>query len=102
MVPIAPRYDACIYELAEALDDPNESMAETCRRVGELVESFGLFRPSYSHLRRFLAEKREEERAAQARTAELRKIAADVYLDTVRGYRVNAYEVINRVRDAGR
>ncbi len=102
MIPIAPRYDARICELAAALDDPAEPMAETCRRVGAVAESLGLFRPSYAHLRRFLAEKRAQDRAERARRAELRRIATDVYLDTMRGYRVNPYEVASRVQDAGR
>ena len=102
MVPIAPRYDARILELAAALDDPLEPMAETCRRVAAVAESLGLFRPSYAHLRRFLAEKRDEERALRARREELRRIAADVYLDATRGYRINAYQVADRVREAGR
>jgi hypothetical protein len=102
VIPIAPRYDARICELAAALDDPGAPMAETCRRVGAMAESLGLFRPSYAHLRRFLSEKRAHERAERARRAELRRIAADVYLDATRGYRINPYEVANRVRDAGR
>jgi hypothetical protein len=102
VIPIAPRYDVRVLELASALDDPAEPMAETCRRVGAVAESLGLFRPSYSHLRRFLAEKREEERAQQARQQELRRIAADLYLDAMRGYRINAYEVADRIREAGR
>ena len=102
MIPIAPRYDVRVLELAFALDDPAEPMAETCRRVGTVAESLGLFRPSYSHLRRFLAEKREDERAQRARQQELRRIAADVYLDAMRGYRINAYEVADRIREAGR
>ena len=102
MIPIAPRYDGRVLELASALDDPAEPMAETCRRVGTVAESLGLFRPSYSHLRRFLTEKREAERAKRARQEELRRIAADVYLDAMRGYRVNAYEVADRIREGGR
>jgi hypothetical protein len=102
VIPIAPRYDARICELAAALDDPGEPMAETCRRVGAMAESLGLFRPSYPHLRRFLAEKRANERGERARRAELRRVAADAYLDAMRGYRINAYEVASRVQDAGR
>ena len=102
MVPIAPRYDVRILELASALDDPFEPMAETCRRVAAAAESLGLFRPSYAHLRRFLVEKREHERLARERRAELRRIAADVYLDATRGYRIDAYKVADRVREAGR
>jgi len=102
VIPIAPRYDVRVLEFASALDDPAEPMAETCRRVGAVAESLGLFRPSYSHLRRFLAEKREDERAQRARQLELRRIAADLYLDAMRGYRINAYEVSDRIREAGR
>jgi hypothetical protein len=102
MVPIAPRYDPLIHELVVALDDPTESMAETCRRVAAVAESSGLFRPSYAHLRRFLVDKRREDGAAQARRQELRRIAADVYLDATRGFRINYYEVADRVREAGR
>jgi hypothetical protein len=85
-----------------ALDDPTQPMAETCRRVAAVAESLGLFRPSYVHLRRFLVEKRADERAARARRDELRRIAADVYLDAMRGFRINAYEIASRVQDAGR
>jgi len=102
MVPLAPRYAPLILELAFALDDPNESMAETCRRVAAVAESSGYVRPSYSHLRRFLAEKRRAEEAAVARRRELRQIAADVYLDATRGFRINYYEVARRVQEAGR
>jgi hypothetical protein len=102
VVPLAPRYTPLILELASALDDPNEPMAETCRRVAAVAESSGLFRPSYPHLRRFLSDKRRAEEAAIARRQELRQIAADVYLDATRGFRINYYEVANRVRDAGR
>ena len=102
VVPLAPRYDPRIVELAVALDDPEEAMAETCRRVAAVAESFGLFRPSYAHLRRFLVEKRENDEAARARRAELRRIAADVYFDAMRGFVVDAYEVADRVREAGR
>jgi hypothetical protein len=102
VVPIAPRYDPAIHELVAALDDPRQPMAETCRRVAAVAESSGLFRPSYAHLRRFIVEKRREEEAAYARRQELRRIAADVYLDATRGFRINYYEVADRVREAGR
>ena len=102
MVPIAPRYEGLILELADALDDRKESMAETCRRVGAVAESAGLYRPSYVHLRRFLSEKRRREEAEVLRRQELRRVAADVYLDATRGFRVNAYEVASRIQDAGR
>ena len=102
VVPLAPRYDPRILELASALDEPGDSMAETCRRVASVAESLGLFRPSYAHLRRFIAENRAEVRAARARREELRRIAADVYVDAMLSRRVNPYEVAGRVREAGR
>lgn len=102
MVPIAPRYEGVIYELAAALDDRSESMAETCRRVGAVAESSGLYRPSYVHLRRFLSEKRRREDDEARRREELRRIASDVYLDATRGFRINAYEVASRIQDAQR
>lgn len=102
MIPLAPRYDPRILEVAAALDDTRESMAETCRRVGAVAESLGLIRPSYSHLRRAIVEKRRADEAAQARRAELRKIAVDVYMDMTQGFLVDAYEVAERVREAGR
>ena len=83
------------------LDDLGQPMAETCRRVGVVAESLGLFRPSYPHLRRFLVERREEEKAARERRRELLQIAADAYLDAMRGFRVNAYEVAARIAEAG-
>jgi hypothetical protein len=102
MVPIAPRYDRLIRELADALDDRSESMAETCRRVGEVVEAAGLFRPSYVHLRRFLSQKRRREDAERMRRRELRQIAADVYVDATLGYRIDGYELAERIREANR
>jgi hypothetical protein len=100
VVPIAPRYQELIYELAGVLDDRSEPMAETCRRVGAVAESAGLYRPSYVHLRRFLSDKRRREDDETRRRAELRRIAADIYLDATRGYRINAYEVTSRIQDA--
>jgi hypothetical protein len=102
VIPIAPRYDPRILELAAALDDGRAPMAETCRRVGAAAGALGLFRPSYAHLRRFLVAKREEDEALRRRRDELRRIAVDVYLDLSRSYRVNAYEVSERIREAGR
>jgi hypothetical protein len=102
VVPIAPRYDRRILELAAALDDPHVPMAETCRRVGAVAEAIGLIRPSYPHLRRFLVAKRDEDEALRKRREELRRIAADVYLGLSRSHVVNAYEIAGRVRDARR
>jgi hypothetical protein len=102
MVPSAPRYDVRILDAGRALDDRAEPIAETCRRVATVAERLGLTRPSYVHLRRIVLAEREREDAARRRREELRAIAADVYWDLHRGYRVDAYEVADRVREAGR
>ena len=102
MIPLAPRYDPLILELAAALDDPTESMAETCRRVGGVAEASGLIRPSYAHLRRFIVDKRREDEAAKARREELLRIAAELYFDATRGYRTDVYKLVGRLQEAGR
>jgi hypothetical protein len=94
VVPSAPRYDERIFDLVRALDDRDESMAEISRRVGRAAELLGLTRPSCVHLRRII--KRE-----RARQDDLRDIVNDVARDLMRGFRVDAYEVADRVREAG-
>jgi hypothetical protein len=95
VVASAPRFDRRILDLMRALDDRNESMAEICRRVGQGAEQLGLTRPSYVHLRRII-------KAERARQDALREIANDVARDLMRGFLVDAYEVADRVREAGR
>ena len=56
MVESAPRYDPRILEAVRALDDRGEPMAEIARRVGRVAAEFGLPKPSYVHLRRYLIE----------------------------------------------
>ena len=102
MVHAAPRYDARIVEALRALDDPAESMAEICRRVGTVTERLGLPRPSYVHLRRLLHRERERREAERRRREAIREIVFDVADDVILGLRVNAYEVAERVRDGGR
>ena len=85
MFPIAPRYARAILELADALDDPRVPMAETCRRVGAAAEALGLFRPSYSHLRRFLVAKREAEEAERARREARKRLAEQAIAGLVAG-----------------
>ena len=77
-------------------------MAEISRRVGAVAERLGLPRPSYVHLRTVIHEERERQDFERARQEELRAIAADVATDLVLGLKVDAYEVADRVRDAGR
>jgi len=75
VVPLAPRYSQRIFDLVRALDDADEPMAETCRRVGRAAEQIGLPRPSYSHLRRFI----KEERAHRAAIAQVvRDVTSDL------------------------
>jgi hypothetical protein len=85
-----------------ALDDRSESMAETSRRVGAAAAVLGLPKPSYVHLRRFIVAHRGEEDAERRRREEIRRILADVYVDLNRGRVVNAYDVADRIREAGR
>jgi hypothetical protein len=102
MFPIAPRYEDAILELVDALDDPQVSMAETCRRVGTAAAGLGLFRPSYSHLRRFVRTKRDEEEAARKRRAEVREVVDQVIADLATGRLPNPYVFEERLRKIGR
>ena len=58
----APRYDARIVDAVRRLDDERVSMAETCRRVGDVAVALGLPRPSTVHLRRLVRAERERGR----------------------------------------
>ena len=58
MPPSAPRYDERILAAARRFDDERQSIAETCRLVGRECDRFGLTRPSYVHLRRFIRAER--------------------------------------------
>lgn len=76
-------------------------MAEICRRVAAVAEAMGLPRPSYVHMRRLLVAERERQDEERARRAAIREIATDVVSDLLVGKRVVAYEVADRVREAG-
>ena len=102
MVEIAPRYDRRILDAVRALDDRTESMAEISRRVGLAAAQLGLPKPSYVHVRRYIVAHREEEDAERARRDEIRQILYDAYYDFMRSRVVNAYDVAERVREAGR
>lgn len=78
MVPLAPRYDPLIVELVRSLDDRTEPIAETVRRVGEGAALLGLFKPSYSHLRRIVHRERNRADAARARREAVREVVLDV------------------------
>lgn len=77
-------------------------MAEISRRVGAVVLEMGLYKPSYVHLRRFIKAYREEEDAERRRREEILRILSDVYLDLNRSRVVSAYDVADRIREAGR
>ena len=102
MVEIAPRYDGRILDVLRALDDRAESMAEISRRVGVAAAQLGLPKPSYVHVRRYIVAHREEEDAERARRDEIRKILWDAYYDFMQSRVVDAYEVADRIREAGR
>jgi len=102
MVEIAPRYDPRILEAVRALDDRAESIAEISRRVGVAAAQLGLPKPSYVHLRRRIVAHREEEDAERARRDEIREILYDAYYDFMRSRVVDAYDVAERIREAGR
>ena len=72
------------------------------RRLGLLAEEFGLPRPSYVHMRRYVAEHRERVEAARARRQAVREILFEAYWDATMGKLVDAYEVAGRLREAGR
>ena len=102
MVEIAPRYDRRLLEAVRALDDRTESMAEISRRVGVAAAQLGLPKPSYVHLRRYIVAHREEEDTERARRDEIRRILYDAYLDFMQSRVVDAYEIAERIREAGR
>jgi hypothetical protein len=97
MVASAPRYDSRLLDALRALDDRTEPLAAVCRRVGELAWRLGLTRPSYVHLRRLLVEERRRQDAARKRRRELLQVALDIERDLRRGFRVDAYEIADRV-----
>lgn len=98
----APRYDARIDALVVELDDERQSMAEICRRVSTAAEAFGLTRPSLVHLRTLVRDERHRKEAERARRDALRAIAVDVAGNLAIGRVPNAYEVADRIEDAGR
>ena len=102
MVEIAPRYDRRILDAVRSLDDRTETMAEISRRVGLAAAQLGLPKPSYVHLRRYIVAHREEEDAEKARRDEIRKILLHAYYDFMQSRVIDAYDVADRIREAGR
>jgi hypothetical protein len=76
-------------------------MAEISRRVGAAAAELGLPKPSYVHLRRVSVAHQEEEDAERRRREEIARIWVDVHFDVYRGKRVDAYDVADRIREAG-
>jgi hypothetical protein len=97
----APRYDARLVAAIARVDDPSLPMAETVRRLGRVAEELGVPRPSYVHMRLYVAEHREREEAARARRQAVRKILFEAYWDATMGRLVDAYEVAERLKNAG-
>ncbi len=102
MVSIAPRYDIRLVDALQALDEPDVPIAELNRRIGAIAEAMGFPRPSYVHVRRYVIADRELRAGDQARRHELRELFLDLYLDAMNGKVIDAYEVAERVRTAGR
>jgi hypothetical protein len=103
MVPLAPRYDPLILELARALDDRRQPVAETVRLVGDAAEQLGLIRPSYSHLRRFIQAERLEADIAEARRAAVKAVVLDVLTRAaLTGHIPNHYYLEDRIARAKR
>jgi hypothetical protein len=102
VVEIAPRYDRRILDAVRALDDRAESMAEISRRVGVAAAQLGLPKPSYVHLRRCIIAHRDAEDAERARREEIRRILLEAYYDFLQSRVIDAYDVAERIREAGR
>ena len=102
MVPLAPRYDPRIVELARALDDAALPVAETVRRVGTGAELLGLYRPSYSHLRRFVVAERERQEVERLRREAVRQVVRDAALAALAGRALPHDLVLDRLEEAER
>ncbi len=96
MVPIAPRYDPSVVELIHALDDRNEPIAETCRRVGRAAGRLGLWKPSYAHVRRFVLAERERQDAERERRDAIKELVAEAAFRTAYGQLPNPYTILDR------
>ena len=60
MTTIAPRIDSRLIAALDRLDDRDEPIAETNRRLGLVAEALGLKRPSYEQVRTLVHELRAE------------------------------------------
>ena len=96
----APRYSPLIVDWVRELDDSNESIAETCRRVGDRAEALALPRPSYSHLRRIVRRERAWREVEERRRAEIRAALGDAAVRLAGGRFVDPAYVQERIRGA--
>jgi hypothetical protein len=83
-----------------AADDGETSLAEICRRVGRVADEFGLARPSYVHVRRLVLTLRDTAAAEARRRAARRRIAEDALVAALLGWRMNVYDVRERLARA--
>jgi hypothetical protein len=90
---VAPRYDARIVDAIRTLDDPNEPIAETCRRVGNAADMLGLTRPSYVHVRRLVHEER-------IRREVLKEVVEHILGLLLADRTLDPYDLADRIRDA--
>jgi hypothetical protein len=89
----APRYDARIVDAVRRLDDERVSMAETCRRVGDVAVALGRPRPSTVDLRRLVRAEREP-------TRELDGLFESLVSETLGGRALGLLTANARVREA--
>lgn len=100
MVRAAPRYSPLIADWVRQLDDPDEPIAETCRRVGDRAEALALPRPSYSHLRRIVRRERAWRELEERRRAEIRAALGDAAVRLAGGRFVDPAYILERIRSA--
>jgi len=67
-----------VFIAVRAFDDRRRPIARTWRRVNDLLDSIGVPRVSYEHLRRLVVEHRREEDATKARRRELARVAIEL------------------------
>jgi hypothetical protein len=100
MVRAAPRYSPLVVEWVRELDDPDQSIAETCRRVAHRAESLSLPRPSYSHLRRIVQRERRWREIEQRRRSEVHAALGEAAVRFASGRFVDPAVVAEQVRAA--
>ena len=102
MAASAPRYDSRLLAAVPRLDDPSRPVAETVRRLGALADELGVTRPSYTHMRTYVAEHRGRAAAEEARRKAVRAVLVDAYWATAAGRYVDPIKLADRLREASR